>query len=365
MKHRLITLAVAAAVAAPLGAQAAAKPEAKFFGYTQITAAAGKGQYDNKDADGLRFGADSIRLGYKIKYDQVWGFLQVDFNKTDKEDNIGIPEILKDAVVGYKFSKAAKVRAGLFKTPVGMDFSNPSKKLDITKRGMDTGLVLERAAGLMVSGRKIGGGFGYDVGVFNPAARSAAVTGGFAGDDMAYAGRLLFEQKNLHLEAYYGTSTGAGNMPESVIVDMTKNPLEPKNVPAVTNSEDYAVLGAGGIYKTGPLTLKAEYISGSDVKGKKGYDESVWYVHGGYAFDKHNELVLRHYAASSDAKGKETDLGNTYVGWNLYLTEHKIKTRIQLNYVFVSGDNKQFNGAAAKKYAYTDDVLLAQFQVGF
>ncbi len=355
MKKKLITVAVAAAVAAPLSVQAGeAKPKAKFFGYTQITAAAGKGQYDNKNADGLRFGADSIRLGYKIKYDKAWGFLQVDFNKTDNKNTNGIPEILKDAVAGYKFSKAANVHAGLFKTPVGMDFSNPSKKLDITKRGMDTGLVLERAAGVMLSGRKIGGGFGYDIGVFNPAERSKAVTEAEIGGDQAYAGRVLFETDALHLEAYYGSSGVDVHVPPKTNHDPS------------ANHEDYTVMGAGAIYKTGPFTVKGEYIAGADVKGKKGYDESVWYLHGGYKVNKKNEVVIRHYAATSEpAKGSSTDLGNTYFGWNIFLLEDKIKARVQLNYVLVSGDNKKFGGAATKKYAYTDDVFLAQFQVAY
>ncbi len=348
MKNTLISLAVAAAIAAPMTVNAAAtkdKAQAEFFGYAQITAAMGKGQYDNKDADGLRFGADSVRLGYKIKHDKVWGLLQIDVNKTDKPDNIGVPEIIKDAVAGYKFKKAANVSAGLFKTPIGMDFSNPSKKLDITKRGMETGLVLERAAGLMVSGRDISG-FGYDIGVFNPAKRSASVDYGTAGDGGAYAGRVVYDKgKKLHLEASYGKSTQDSK----------------------ATGGDYTVVGAGGIFKTGAMTFKAEYLSGTDVKGKKGYDESVWYLHGGYAINKKNEVVIRHYAASSKpGSGKKSNLGNTYVGWNLFLTDNKKDARIQLNYVFTSGDNdKNFNGAATKKYAYTSDIFLAQFQVGF
>jgi len=171
MKKSLITLAIVAAVAVPMTVSAA---EAKFFGYSQITAAVGKGAEGNDDNDGLRFGADRIRLGYKIKQGNAWGKLQVDFMKTDSSgdttydvDNgvltsnpntkIGVPEIIKDAVVGYKFNDAANVMAGVFKTPVGMDFNTSGKGLDIVQRGMEKKLVLERAAGLMVSGRNLGG----------------------------------------------------------------------------------------------------------------------------------------------------------------------------------------------------------------
>ncbi len=369
MNKRLITLAIAAALAAPMTASAAAdsdKIEAKFFGYTQITAAVGKGS-DGNSADDLRFGADSIRLGYKIEHDKIWGKLQIDFNKTDNSGKtytkIGVPEIIKDAVVGYKFSDAAKVRAGLFKTPVGMDFSNASKQLDITKRGMETGLVLERAAGLMVSGRNIGGGFGYDIGTFNPAKRSSAVSGGIAGTDSAYAGRVIYETKALHVEASYGSSAAAGDVEADATLE-SDGSVSTKA--AVTDTEDYTVVGVAGSYKTDTMNFKAEYVAGSDVKGKKGYDESVWYLHAGYAIHKKCEIVLRHYAATSKTSaGVETELGNTYIGWNIFLAKKKKDARIQLNYVVASGDETTFSGKATGKYAYTDNIFLAQFQVGF
>ncbi len=351
MKKSLITLAVAAVVSAPMVASAAeGSAEAEFFGYTQITAAIGEGQEGNA-ADGLRFGADSIRLGYKIKHGKAWGMLQADFNKADKsgyeKDNsvIGVPEIIKDAVVGYKLADAARVQAGLFKTPIGMDFANPSKQLDITKRGMESYLVLERAAGLMVSGRELAG-FGYDIGVFNPAQRSGAVNFGTAGDGSAYVGRVTYDMDDtLHLEASYGTST--------------------QDSGAAAGADDYTVFDLAGSYKMGSMTFKGEYVAGSNVKGKAGYDESVWYLHGGYAINKKNEVVIRHYAADSKkADGSETSLGNTYIGWNIFLAKKKKDARIQLNYVVASGDTKTFTGVS-KANGYTSDVFLAQLQVGF
>ncbi len=359
MKKNLITLAVAAAVAVPMTVSAAdeSSTKANFFGYSQITAAVGKGKEGNT-ADSLRFGADSIRLGYQITHGKVWGKLQADFNKADKsgyeKDNgvIGVPEIIQDAVVGYKFSDAAKISAGIFKTPVGMDFSNASKQLDITKRGLESYLVLNRAAGLMVSGRKLGG-FGYDVGVFNPAQRSGAVDFGAAGDGTAYAGRVMYDMNDdLHIEASYGVSTQDSGSP----------------------AEDYKVFDVAGYYKMGAMTFKAEYITGSNVKGKKDYDESVWYVHGGYAINKMNEVVIRHYGADSEtASGNSTSLGNTYIGWNIFLAKKQKDARIQLNYVLASGDTDTFTGIGystdkdknKKAIGYTDNVLLAQFQVGF
>ncbi|MCF6209534.1 MAG: OprO/OprP family phosphate-selective porin [Gammaproteobacteria bacterium] len=336
MKKSLITLAIVAAVAVPMTVSAA---EAKFFGYSQITAAVGKGAEGNDDADGLRFGADRIRLGYKIKQGNAWGKLQVDFMKA------GSTEIIKDAVVGYKFSDAANVSAGIFKTPVGMDFNTSGKGLDIVQRGMEKKLVLERAAGLMVSGRNLSG-FGYDVGVFNPTQRSSAVGFGDAGDAMAYAGRVMYDMgDSLHIEASYGTST--------------------QDDTALAGAEDYTVFDVAAAYKLNAMTFKAEYILGSNVLGADGDDESVWYLHGGYAFNDTFEGVVRHYNATQDyANGDDFSLGNTYIGANIYLAE-KNNARIQLNYVLASGDTDGADVYSGVATGYTDDIFLAQFQVGF
>jgi len=339
MKKSLITLAIAAAVAVPMTVSAA---EAKFFGYSQITAAVGKGQVGNT-ADSLRFGADRIRLGYKIKQGNAWGKLQADFMKSDNASPIGVDEIIKDAVVGYKFSDAANVMAGVFKTPVGMDFNTSGKNLDITKRGMEKKLVLERAAGLMISGRNLSG-FGYDLGVFNPTQRSSAVDFGTAGDAMGYAGRVMYDMgDSLHLEASYGTSTQDSG----------------------STAEDYTVFSVAGAYKMDAMTFKAEYVAGSNVLGAKDEDESVWYLHGGYAFNDTFEGVVRYYSATqSRAIGNDSTLGNAYIGANIYLAE-KNNARIQLNYVLASGDTDGSDVYTGVATGYTDDIFLAQFQVGF
>lgn len=314
----------------------------KWFGYIQATAGLGDGlTSEGGDADGLRFGADRIRIGYKVKFGKVFSKLQVDFNKTGSDM---APSIIKDAEVGYKFDTAASVKMGLFKTPVGMDFNSSGSKLDITKRGMEKKLVLERSYGLMLSGRKIGGGFGYDIGVFNPTTRSTVVSGGTKGDQIAYAGRVMYDMnKTLHVEASYGTSEEANG----------------------TGTEDYTVFDVGVTYKTHGLTLKAEYIDARDIKGIEDKDETVWYLHAGYKITPMYEAVIRHYLADEEDEiaGTDTDLGNTYVGVNVFLhPDKKFNSRIQLNYVFASGDEWDYKGSTK---GYKDDVFLAQYQVKF
>jgi hypothetical protein len=309
------------------------------FGFSQFTAEGGDGVASGSDDDEIRFDFDRVRLGYKLKWGKVFSKLQLDFNRPDlSKDTAGLPDIIKDAIVGYKADDAAKVSLGMFKTPVGMDFNISGMKLDITKRGLEKPLVLERALGVMLSGRKIGPGIGYDVGYFNPTERSSAVSDGAAGEDQAYAARVLFDKDEFHAEVSYGVSENAGG----------------------ANTEDYTVWDAALSYINAGLTLKGEYIAGSDIRGTNGRDQNVWYIHAGYLVTPMFEPVIRHYQGDDDLSN--TDLGNTFIGLNTYLyPKKKHAARVQLNYVLASGDEEKWGGLGG----YKDDAYLAQVQVAF
>ncbi|MEE8343339.1 MAG: porin [Gammaproteobacteria bacterium] len=322
-------------VATPVVTQA--EVEVKWFGFAQLTAEA---RDQDKPNDGLRFDADRIRIGFKLKEGKIFGKLQIDFMKNTNRNagNTDLPAIIKDAEVGYKFSNAASLKIGQFKTPLGMDFNNSGKKLDLTKRGMEKGLVLERAVGIMLSGRKMNG-FGYDIGIFNPAARSAADAKGTRGKDNSYVGRLMYDSKGFHVEGAYG-------------VDQT----------STAGKSKYSVWDIAGSYKSGPWTFKAEYISGDNVDGDATQDEEVWFVHGGYKFNKRFEAVMRFYTGDHTTAGVKTDLSNTFVGMNFFMGSKAVNGRLQVNYVFAGGDT---GGAYKGQRGYKDDALLVQYQVSF
>ncbi|SFD49354.1 Outer membrane protein (porin) [Thiohalospira halophila DSM 15071] len=366
MKKTVIALA-AAAMTAPLAANA----ETSWFGFSQITAGMGEGNgsayLDNNgnvdySNDGLAFGADRVRIGYKASHGNAFAKLQVDFNRDAEKDGIGLNDMIKDAVVGYEFNPAAKVNLGVFKTPVGMDFNTSGKKLDITKRGMEKGLVLERAAGAMVSG-DLAGGLGYDVGIFNPANRSSSVdtptkeAGENAegnGEDMAYAGRIRYDMDNLHLQASYGSSSNAGGYGANT---------------AGEESEDYTVMDFGAKYTMNPLTAKFEYIAGENVQGIEDLDQNVMYLHGGFMLNDSTELVARHYTGNIDDGNDDLDVTNTYLGANFFLND---AARIQVNYVVAGGDNDDYaefvdigDQESGFGKTYTEDAVLAQFQYSF
>lgn len=358
----------------------------KIFGFSQLEARTGDAyaKREDKSDDDLWFGAQRIRLGTKYYYGNVFGKLFLDFNKSHTDKGAGLPEMIKDAFVGYRFNDSLFARLGMIKTPNGLGYTTPGWNLDnIERNKLDKGLVLERDMGLLVSGRYIGfdtpegstsgtemghehvgKGFGYDIGVFNPAGRSASVIreGELSsdkkrlGDALTYVGRIHFDWGDpLHFEASYGISEEAGGR----------------------GTDDYKVFDAG-IDSTlfGQYNLKLEYILGQNIRGVEDDDQSCITGTAAYMINPRLELMAKHYQAFSDPpQGEDMDLGNTYVGFNFYLTDLGIKTqeldrmyrrklqnnRIQLNYMFTSGDDDDWNG----HWGEVDDAILAQYQYKF
>jgi len=353
MKKSILSLAVVAGLVAAVPAQAEVK--VKWFGFAQITAKQ-LSQQSNKDGalGGTTFGADRVRLGFKLKDGPVFGKLQLDANKVDSKAAPGtLPQFIKDAVAGYKVNNALKISAGQFKTPLGMDFNVSGKKLDITQRGMEKPLVLERAAGVMVSGRKIANGFGYDVFMGNLAGRGKASpsknispVNATVGNGNSYVGRVMYNMgRMMHVEAAYGVDEG------------TPTALRPLQ-------KNYDVYDVAMRVHMGPNMIKAEYINGSNVKGVANNDENVWYIHYGYTLTKRAELVGRYYRASQSGNNS-ANMSNLYLGTNLFLGSNKTNGRLQLDYVIASGDTSGANAYSGVAEGYTDNAFLAQYQISF
>jgi len=303
---------------------------------------------------------------------------------------------IRDAFIRYKFSDAAQIKVGQYKTPVGMGFNLTGTKLPLIKRTMASRLVLDRTIGAMLSGRHIGGsketgGFGYDIGIFNSADRSAAadIDSDQKGEDHSYAFRLMYDHgKMFHIEASYGEVENAGGIERDVNctaadiasgttrTDVRRNPpIICRNedqvraiVPEPDHTEDYEVWNVGMIYKNGPVHLRAEYIDGENVRGRDGYDEQSWYVMAAYRFNDMVEGVVRYQDAECDncrgTANRDQDLDRFEVGVNLFLGPTEQMGRLQLNYVSVGGDEEDYVGRAGgsdNRY----DAILGQLQLHF
>lgn len=297
------------------------------------------------DTDGIEFGADRVRAGARWQHADLSGVLVLDFNVPNAGQSTPgtLNNQIKDVFLDWRISPHWSVRGGQFKTPVGMDFNTSGAGLDITKRGLEKPLVLERDLGLMLSARKLGGAVGLDLGVFNPAGRSGATdhTPAQRGEDNALAARLLLDTGNWHGQLSAGVSPHAGGI----------------------GTQDYEVLNAGLRWQGAALTVKAEWIDGQNINGIAGNEEQVSYLHLGWKMLPRFEWVARHYQGDHQSTGiRDSSLGNTYLGFN-YWPQAGVAAdlRLQLNWVAATGDTDRFSGLSG----YRSDALLLQTQLSF
>ncbi len=315
----------------------------------------------------------------------------LDFAK-EKADNggIGVSDVVKDAFIAYKFSNAAVIKIGVIKTPLGMSFTIPGWNLDVIKRGFDKKLALERAFGVMISGRNIGfdnygkvdglemgherpwKGFGYDLMISGQNGRSGAVTNANPGDGNAFIGRIMFDWTELlHAEASYGISQSAGG------IDASKyNPN--------TGSKDYKVFNFGIDSHFNSANIKAEYFDTKNIRGVAGWNIKTMALTGTYYLVDTLEVAVKYIGGVGEKIGFDgTNVSNTYLGLNYYINPKNNKMdrqskrkrnrhRIQLNYVLTGGDAGNVNSnvsAVFEKYAsgafYNANTILLQYQFKF
>jgi len=350
-----------------------------FFGFSQIGVKIGDGATkDNQNGD-YKFEADRIRLGWKYFSGPLAGKVFLDFAKdgTDKH-GIGVPDMIKDAFISYKIDNSAVIKVGVIKTPVGMGFTIPGWNLDVIKRGFDKKLAFERSFGLMLSGRAIGGsgkvnglemgherplyGLGYDIMVSGQSGRSGAVTNSHPGDDNVYMGRIMYDiGEKLHLETSYGVSKSAGGI--------DTNPKIKGN----QGTEDYKAFNIGIDSHFNRSNLKAEYFNVKNIKGDSSWTMATLALTGTYYFTNTVEGAVKHIIGSEKQHGVDSDISNTYIGFNYYINPKNNKMdrlskrarnehRIQVNYVLANGNTDSFKGVGG---AFKDDTLLFQYQFKF
>jgi len=368
------------------------KSKHKFFGFSQIGVGFGKGVVNSTQNGDYKFSADRIRLGWKYFSGPLAAKVFLDFAKNGKDTNgIGVPELIKDAFISYKFDDAMVIKAGVIKTPVGMGFTIPGWNLDVIKRGFDKKLAFERDFGIMVSGRDIGfgnngkvnglemgherpwKGFGYDLMFAGQAGRSGAVKNAAPGNNNAYMGRLMFDWgQELHAEVSYGVSKEAGGTVGAKDIN--------KIVIATTALEDYKVFNAGIDSHFDRANVKAEYYHTTGIQGVKNWDMDTLALTGTYYLTDTLEGAVKYIRGSGNKALVNATAANTYIGLNYYINPKNNKMdrkgrrsrnrhRIQLNYVLASGDAGAANAATVFKYAggafFQDNAVLLQYQFKF
>jgi hypothetical protein len=309
--------------------------EINWRAYGQLTA-------EDLPGEGLSFGADRVRIRAEATLHQLTSGIMLDFGVDDLGDHRpgALANVVGDLYVNYRPGETHLIRFGQFKTPIGMDFNIAGRSLDLTKRGMDAGLVLNRDLGLMLSGRRVWRGLGYDVGIFNVAGRSAATAylDSQVGDDHAAAVRMHYDTSRWHFELAKARSESAGG----------------------PGTADYDVSDFAMAFRDRGWVLKAEWVEGNEVRGIQGRDERVYYLHGAYRLRPNLELLARHYNGESTLASGRTALGNTFLGITTHLfPDSRLTTRLQVNYVLASGDETAYTGLSG----YRDNTILLQLQI--
>lgn len=303
--------------------------------YAQLTA-------EDLPDESLSFGADRVRIRMAATFRQLTGGVMLDFGVDDLGGHKpgALANVVGDLYLNYRPSDKHLLRFGQFKTPIGMDFNIAGRSLDITKRGMEAGLMLNRDLGIMLSGRSVWRGFGYDIGVFNPAGRSPATAHieSQVGKDHASVARLHYDSSQWHVEIARARSEAAGG-PQTLDFELS----------------DVAVS-----FRDRGWTFKAEWADGQDIQGVEGWDERVYYLHGAYRIRPNLELLVRHYTGVNLLGANSTELQNIYFGLttNIY-PNSRLSTRLQFNYVAAGGDQLSYTGLRG----YKDDTFLVQLQV--
>lgn len=301
---------------------------------------------DSNNGETVEVDYDRLRVRSQINAAPFSAVVQLELaaNDWDRRMPARTVNVIFDAYMDYAVNDRHRLRAGQFKTPMGLDFGLPPNVMEITKRGMEFGLIMNRATGVMLSGRRFGKGFGYDAGVFNLASQAFATDyeKSQQGDDFAWVMRGLYDGENWSAEVSHGESGNAGG-------------------PATA---DYRATDVGLVHERERAIYKFEWIEGRGVRGNATRTEQVYYFHAGYRIRDKFELVARHFEGSSRIDGSTTDLTNTYVGFTLNAFQDDIdnvEARFQLNYVFAGGDGASYTGIRG----FRDDALLAQFQLLF
>lgn len=117
---------------------------------------------------------------------------------------------LVDAYVNFRYNSALQLRAGKFKSPVGLEQLQSSSKLFFMERGLSTSLTPGRDVGLMLHGEVFDGVVDYALGVFNGGADNRNSANLDMDDEKDVVARLFFHPfQKTDLEYLQGLGIGA------------------------------------------------------------------------------------------------------------------------------------------------------------
>ncbi len=120
--------------------------------------------------------------------------------------------VVQDAWVNYKYWKAAQLRVGKFKSPLGLERLQADAAGQFIETALSTNLVPNRDIGVDLNGELFNGLLTYDAGIFNGSADNGNGTADAdIHDDKEFVGRIFgLPFKNSSYDALNGLGVGIG-----------------------------------------------------------------------------------------------------------------------------------------------------------
>ena len=230
------------------------------------------------------------------------GTVYRDFDFMFVPDFAGSTPQIFDAYLNYHYAPWLQVRAGKFKSPVGLEQLQNDAYLTFNERALPTDLVPNRDVGFQLWGDVADGTLNYAAGVFNGVADGRNSSNSDFEDHREFAGRLFLQPfKTTSLAPLQGlgfgvagswgnTFSNANGLPSALLTDGQQQFFAYTNG-AVANGTHWR-LSPQGYYYWGPLGILGEYVI-SDQKVTKGarsayIDNRAWEVTGSWVLTGEN-----------------------------------------------------------------------------
>ncbi len=207
------------------------------------------------------------------------GTVYRDFDFLFVPDFGGASVQIVDAYLNYRYRPWLQLRAGKFKTPVGLEYLQSDAVTHFTERSLVTALVPGRDIGFQIWGDVLDGRLSYAAGVFNGVGDARNSPNADFEDHREFAGRVFLQPfKKSDTVALKGIGFGLGGSWGNVSSHTNGLPNNSgytsdgqQKFFAYTNgvvaAGDHWHLSPQGYYFVGPFSLLAEYaLSGQEVR---------------------------------------------------------------------------------------------------
>jgi phosphate-selective porin OprO and OprP len=224
------------------------------------------------------------------------GTLYKDFDFVFVPDFGGSSVQIFDAYLNYRYAPWLQLRAGKFKTPVGLEQLQADQYILFNERALPTDLMPNRDVGFQLGGDVAGGRLSYALGVFNGVGDGRNSGNADFEDHREFAGRLFLQpfkttgiaplQKlGFGVAGSWGnTFSNASGLPGGFLTDGQQQFFAYTN--GVVANGNHWRLSPQGYYYYGPFGFMGEYVI-SDQKISKGatsadLQNTAWQVAGSW-----------------------------------------------------------------------------------